>query len=177
MQVTQRVEGYVDMRSGKACMYKELQQRNPNMKPRMRNFRTTGVVVCVNGNLFKQGGIKRAFADRLVETFEREFSIAPRDVSAASAKLKPSVARREAEDFQHERLYGTALVRNPSRGKPSLPFDAVWIPEPFERRRVHANAEARCRRRQIAAVFHSTGIGEMLVQVVDVFDDPIAYVG
>ena len=87
MQVTQRVEGYVDMRSGKAMAYKELQQRNPNMKPRMRNFRTTGVVLCVKGDLFRQGPIKRAFADRLVEIFVREFSIAPRDVSVAATNI------------------------------------------------------------------------------------------
>ena len=87
MQVTQRVEGYVDMGSGKAWAYKELQQRNPNMKPRMRNFRTTGVVLCVKGDLFKQGPVKRAFADRLVEVFVREFSIAPRDVSVAATNI------------------------------------------------------------------------------------------
>lgn len=87
MQVTQRVEGYVDVRSGKALAYKELQQRNPNMKPRMRNFRTTGVVLCVKGDLFKQGPVKRAFADRLVEIFVREFSIAPRDVSVAATNI------------------------------------------------------------------------------------------
>lgn len=87
MQVTQRVEGYVDKRSGKVWAYKELQQRNPNMKPRMRNFRTTGVLLCVTGDVFKDGRHKRAFADRLVEVFAREFSIAPRDISAAATKV------------------------------------------------------------------------------------------
>lgn len=87
MQVTQRVEGYVDSRSGKVWAYKELQQRNPNMKPRMRNFRTTGILLCVTGDVFKRGQVKRLFADRLVEVFVREFSIAPRDISGAASKV------------------------------------------------------------------------------------------
>ena len=87
MQVTQRVEGYVDVRTGEVCAYKDLQQRNPNMKPRMRNFRTTGVVLCVNCATFKQGSVKKAFADRLVEVFVREFSIAPRDISVAATNI------------------------------------------------------------------------------------------
>ena len=87
MQVTQRVEGYVDTRTGKQWAYKELQQRNPNMKPRMRNFRTTGVLLCVKGDIFKRGHVKRTFAHRLAEIFIREFSIAPRDISAAATKI------------------------------------------------------------------------------------------
>ncbi len=87
MQVTQRVEGYVDSRSGKVWAYKELQQRNPNMKPRMRNFRTTGVLLCVTGDVFERGEVKRAFVDRLVEVFVREFSVAPRDISGAASKV------------------------------------------------------------------------------------------
>lgn len=87
MQVTQRVEGYVDVGSGNVCMYKDLQQRNPNMKPRMRNFRTTGVILCVEGAAFKSTAVKRAFADRLGEIFAHEFSIAPRDISVAATNV------------------------------------------------------------------------------------------
>ena len=87
MQVTQRVEGYVDTRSGNVYSYKDLQQHNPNMKPRMRNFRTTGVILCVEGDVFKRSAAKRAFADRLGEVFVREFSVAPRDISVAATKI------------------------------------------------------------------------------------------
>ena len=48
MQITQRVEGYIDERTGDFHSYKELQQRNPNLRARSRNFRTTGVVLCIN---------------------------------------------------------------------------------------------------------------------------------
>ena len=87
MQVTQRVEGYVDARSGEIRTYRDLQQKNPNMRARMRNFRTTGVVLCVMDNVFKQGTVKRAFADRLCEVFVREYSIAPRDISATATNI------------------------------------------------------------------------------------------
>ena len=87
MQVTQRVEGYVDARSGEVRTYKDLQQKNPNMRARMRNFRTTGVVLCIASDVFKRGTVKRAFADRLREVFVREYSIAPRDISAAATNI------------------------------------------------------------------------------------------
>ena len=87
MQVTQRVEGYVDARSGEVRTYRDLQQKNPNMRARMRNFRTTGVVLCVMDDVFKQGTVKRAFADRLCEVFVREYSIAPRDISATATNI------------------------------------------------------------------------------------------
>ena len=87
MLVTQRVEGYVDVGSGKLWTYKELQQNNPNLKPRMRNFRTTGVLLCVKDDAFKRSVFKRALAHRLVDIFVREFSIAPRDVSAAATNI------------------------------------------------------------------------------------------
>ncbi len=87
MQVTERVEGYVDKKSGKVHTYRELQQKNPNLKPRMRNFRTTGVVLCLHDGVFKQSKIRRAFADRLCEVFVREYSIASRDVSATASNI------------------------------------------------------------------------------------------
>ena len=87
MHVTQRVEGYVDGRSGEVRTYRDLQQKNPNMRARMRNFRTTGVVLCVMGDVFKRGAVKRTFADRLREVFVREYSIAPRDISAAATNI------------------------------------------------------------------------------------------
>ena len=91
MQVTQRVEGYVDVRSGEIRTYKELQQRNPNMRARMRNFRTTGVLLILD--VFKRNVVKRAFVDRLRDVFVREYSIAPRDVSGVASNI--SIRSRE----------------------------------------------------------------------------------
>ncbi len=86
MQITQRVEGYVDG-TGEFHSYKELQQRNPNMRARSRNFRTTGVVLCINRDWFKKTSSKMAFADRLREVFVREYSVAPQDVGSAASNI------------------------------------------------------------------------------------------
>ena len=87
MQITQRVEGYVDERTGKFHSYKDLQQHNPNMRARSRNFRTTGVVLCINREWFKNGSLKMAFANRLREVFVREYSVAPQDVGQAASNI------------------------------------------------------------------------------------------
>ncbi len=87
MQITQRVEGYVDERSGKFYDYQELQQHNPNMRAQSRNFRTTGVVLCLDRSWFKKGTLKQSFADKLRDVFVREYSIAPRDLGVAWSNI------------------------------------------------------------------------------------------
>lgn len=87
MQVTQRVEGYVDERSGEYHDYKELQQRDPNMRARLRNFRTTGVVLCINHDWFKRGTLRRSFVNKLRDIFVREYSVAPQDVAVAWSNI------------------------------------------------------------------------------------------
>ena len=82
MRVTQRVEGYVDER-GEYHDYQELQQRNPNMRAQSRNFRTTGVVLCIDQDWFKNGDLKRSFVNKLRDIFVREYSVAPQDVAVA----------------------------------------------------------------------------------------------
>lgn len=87
MQVTERVEGFTELQSGEFRSYQDLRQRNPNMRPRMRNFRTSGVVLCVNADWFKQSEVKGFVADRLVDVFSREYSVSPQDVGSAAANI------------------------------------------------------------------------------------------
>ena len=87
MLITERVEGFVDEKSGRFYSYQELQQRNPKMKARMRNFRTSGVVLCINHERFKNMSFKTSFADRLHAIFVREYSISPQDIGSSASQI------------------------------------------------------------------------------------------
>ena len=87
MLITERVEGYVDVGTGAYHPYQTLQQRDPNMRARMRNFRTTGVVLCIEEGWFKGSPLKTKFADRLRDVFAREYSISPRELGSAGTKI------------------------------------------------------------------------------------------
>ena len=87
MQITERVEGYNDGRTGEFNSYKELQKRDPNLRAKSRNFRTSGIVLCVKQDWFKKNAVKRAFVDLLREVFVREFSISPQDVGSAASNI------------------------------------------------------------------------------------------
>ena len=87
MQITERVEGYHDSCTDRFHSYKDLQQQNPNMRARSRNFRTTGIVLCIRGNWFEKASLRRTFADRLREVFVREYSIASQDVGSAATRI------------------------------------------------------------------------------------------
>ena len=87
MQITERVEGYVDVGTGEYRPYRTLQQRDPNMRARMRNFRTTGVVLCIEDDWFKGSPLKTKFADRLRDVFTREYSISSRELGSAGTKI------------------------------------------------------------------------------------------
>ena len=93
MQITQRVEGYVVESSGKFHDYKELQTHNPNLRAPSRNFRTTGVVLCLDRAWFKSTDVKRSFATKLRDVFAREYSVAPQDVGVAWTNI--SVQRQD----------------------------------------------------------------------------------
>ena len=86
MQITEKVTGYVDQRANIHHSYRDLEQRNPNMRSYSRNFRTSGVVLCLDRNWFK-GQAKQAFVDRLREVFIREYSIAPQDIGTAATRV------------------------------------------------------------------------------------------
>ena len=87
MLITEKVDGYFDGRSGEFHSYQELQQTNPNMRARSRNFRTTGVVLCVDEDWFRSQSVKRSFSDRLREVFSHEFSVSTRDIGSAASNI------------------------------------------------------------------------------------------
>ena len=87
MQITEKVEGYTDVRTGAYLSYQNLQSKNPNMRARSRNFRTTGIVLCIESEWFKETARRRAFGDRLREIFLREHSIIPQDVGSAASNI------------------------------------------------------------------------------------------
>lgn len=79
LQITERVEGYVER--GQRKIYREL--RNPCMRNKIREFRTTGVLFQAGGDWFRLSENKRRFANALRELVLREHSIAPQDVDVA----------------------------------------------------------------------------------------------
>ena len=87
MQITEKVQGFVDERSGRFHSYQELQRCDPNMRARSRNFRTSGVVLCINHEWFKESSFKRTFADRLRDVFVREYSVSPQDIGSAASNI------------------------------------------------------------------------------------------
>ncbi|MBX3705463.1 MAG: DEAD/DEAH box helicase [Pseudomonadales bacterium] len=86
MLITERVEGYAEG-DGEYRPYNELQQKNPSLRPRMRQFRTTGVLLAVDATWFREAANKRFFAERLTEIFCREYSVLPQDVGSASTNV------------------------------------------------------------------------------------------
>ena len=86
MQITERVEGYTDS-AGVYHNYQDLRQRDSNMRPRQRNFRTSGVILCIRHDWFRTGGAKQLIASWLMDIFAREFSIAPQDVGVAATNI------------------------------------------------------------------------------------------
>lgn len=84
MLITERVEGF-GIGKGKILSYRDLRQRNPNMRSCLRNFRTSGVVLCINENWFSEW--KTQIADRLVEVFVREYSMQAFDIGSAATKI------------------------------------------------------------------------------------------
>lgn len=87
MQVTERVEGFDDSVGSVYKSYSELRQTNPNMKPRIRNFRTSGVVLSIAEPWFAKAGVKGMFVERLMAVFAREFSVLPHDIGCASTNI------------------------------------------------------------------------------------------
>ena len=86
MLVTERVAGYIDGQ-GQFHAYSELQQHNANMRPRSRNFRTSGVVLCIDEPWFGEQEVKRRISDRLLEVFAHEYSIMANDLGSASTRI------------------------------------------------------------------------------------------
>ena len=86
MMITERVEGYTDGQ-GEFHSYRELQQTNPNMKAKFRNFRTTGVVLSVDKEWFGKAAVRRQFSDVLREVFAHRGSLSPQDIGSTASKI------------------------------------------------------------------------------------------
>ena len=87
MLITERVDGYTDNQTGQFHSYQELQKKNPNMRARSRNFRTTGVVLRVGKDWFRPDRVKREFADRIRDVFAREYSVLAHDVGSSATNI------------------------------------------------------------------------------------------
>ena len=87
MQITERVEGYTVLGSNEYQPYTDLRQKNPNMRARMRNFRTTGIVFNLSLDWFKDSIVKNEFASRIVEIFIHEYSILPQDIGYSTTNI------------------------------------------------------------------------------------------
>jgi DEAD/DEAH box helicase domain-containing protein len=85
LQITERVEGYEERSQKK--LYRDLRQENPAMTTKMRDFRTTGVVLQVAAEWFKASGVKQQFANALRNLIFREYSIAPQDVDVVATNI------------------------------------------------------------------------------------------
>ena len=87
MLITERVDGYTDNQAGQFHRYRELQETNPNMRARSRNFRTTGVVLRVGKDWFRPERVKGEFADRIRAVFSREYSVLPHDIGSSATNI------------------------------------------------------------------------------------------
>ena len=85
LQVTERVEGYEEQ--GERKLYKDLQRDNPAMRPKTRDFRTTGVVLRVSEAWFREKGIKQRIASAIRDLMLREYSISARDVDVSATNI------------------------------------------------------------------------------------------
>jgi DEAD/DEAH box helicase domain-containing protein len=83
LQITERIEGYI--RHNKRHLYKEERLRNPGMATRIRDFRTTGVLIQFSHSHFKEH--KRHFALLLKQLMQREYSISAQDVDVAASHV------------------------------------------------------------------------------------------
>jgi len=85
LQITERVEGYQER--GERKLYRDLQAEDPNMRPKTREFRTTGVVLQISDAWFSKKGVKDRVATALTELLRREYSISPSDVDFAATNI------------------------------------------------------------------------------------------
>ena len=85
LQITERVEGYQEL--GDRKLYRDLRQKNPNMAPKTRDFRTTGVVLKIEAQWMADGDKKRQLAKALRDLAVREYSIMPQDIDSAATNV------------------------------------------------------------------------------------------
>lgn len=67
--------------------YSEERAKNPNMRRKQRQFRTTGVVVKIVDDWFRDGAVRREVAEGLRDLLARDRSIAPQDIDSAHTNI------------------------------------------------------------------------------------------
>lgn len=83
LQITERVEGFEER--GQKRLYKDIRQQNPNMTPKTRDFRTTGVAIQISEAWFP--ACRSTIAEAIHSLLLREFSISPADVDYAATNI------------------------------------------------------------------------------------------
>ena len=79
------MEGYREGAERK--LYKDLRQERPGMTPKTRDFRTTGVVMRIDEDWFREPRVKQRIADGLRDLMLREYSISTQDIAAAATNI------------------------------------------------------------------------------------------
>ena len=85
VQVNESVEGYSI--GNTQYLYRDERARNPNMRRKQRDFRTTGVVIQIEDEWFSDRLIRREVADGLRYLMARDRSIAPQDIDSAHTNI------------------------------------------------------------------------------------------
>jgi DEAD/DEAH box helicase domain-containing protein len=87
MQVTEKIEGYTESPPGEYRAYRDLRQRNPNLRSKQRNFRTSGVLVAITEDWIRQKGLKELISSKLASVLAREYSIGIQDIGFAATNI------------------------------------------------------------------------------------------
>ena len=109
VQVNESVEGYTI--GNTQFHYRDERAKNPNMRRKQRDFRTTGVVVKIEEDWFSNPLIRREVADGLRDLLARDRSIAPQDIDSAHTNIALSTdagLRRPVTDIVvvYDSVYG-----------------------------------------------------------------------
>jgi DEAD/DEAH box helicase domain-containing protein len=102
MDITERVEGYTLLKSGEFVSYKDL-KNNPNMLPKTRRFRTTGVILRIEASWFSKTKERKSVADLLTDIFCREYSVLRHDIGGSASNIY-------VRSQNIKRLRGNAIV-------------------------------------------------------------------
>ena len=85
LQINESVEGYTI--GGRQFLYRDERAKNPNMRRKQRDFRTTGIVVQIEEEWFSSTSVRKEVADGLRDLLARERSIAPQDIDSAHTNI------------------------------------------------------------------------------------------
>ena len=84
VRVKESVEGYLV--GGERYLYTALHVNDPNMERKERVFSTTGVIIKINSDWFRDA--RKTIADGIREMLSRDRSLAPQDVDHAHSRIR-----------------------------------------------------------------------------------------